>query len=91
MFLAGDEFCNTQFGNNNAYCQDNLISWLNWDMRRKHADMYAYFRFLIHYRHARIRSCEKIRRRVQRISLLSACMGHCRGTVTMMRRPASSA
>ena len=52
MFLAGDEFCNTQFGNNNAYCQDNLISWLNWDMRRKHADMYAYFRFLIHYRHA---------------------------------------
>ncbi len=52
MFLAGDEFCNTQFGNNNAYCQDNLISWLNWDMRRKHADMHAYFRFLIHYRHA---------------------------------------
>ena len=52
MFLAGDEFCNTQFGNNNAYCQDNLISWLNWDMRQKHADMHAYFRFLIHYRHA---------------------------------------
>ena len=52
MFLAGDEFCNTQLGNNNAYCQDNLISWLNWDMRQKHADMHAYFRFLIHYRHA---------------------------------------
>ena len=31
MFLAGDEFCNTQFGNNNAYCQDNIISWLDWN------------------------------------------------------------
>ena len=30
MFFAGDEFCNTQFGNNNAYCQDNIISWLDW-------------------------------------------------------------
>ena len=30
MFYAGDEFCNTQFGNNNAYCQDNIISWLDW-------------------------------------------------------------
>ena len=28
MFFAGDEFCNTQYGNNNAYCQDNPISWL---------------------------------------------------------------
>ena len=31
MFFAGDEFCNTQFGNNNAYCQDNIISWLDWN------------------------------------------------------------
>lgn len=30
MFLAGDEFLNTQYGNNNAYCQDNEISWLDW-------------------------------------------------------------
>lgn len=30
MFLAGDEFLNTQFGNNNAYCQDNITSWLDW-------------------------------------------------------------
>ena len=29
MFLAGDEFANTQLGNNNAYCQDNIISWLD--------------------------------------------------------------
>lgn len=43
MFLAGDEFLNTQFGNNNAYCQDNEISWLDWNMlketnNRKHFD-----------------------------------------------------
>jgi isoamylase len=31
MLLAGDEFSNTQAGNNNAYCQDNEIGWLNWD------------------------------------------------------------
>lgn len=31
MLLAGDEFGNTQFGNNNAYCQDNEITWLNWE------------------------------------------------------------
>ena len=31
MLLAGDEFCRTQHGNNNAYCQDNRISWLNWE------------------------------------------------------------
>ena len=31
MLLAGDEFCNSQFGNNNAYCQDNETSWLNWN------------------------------------------------------------
>lgn len=31
MFLAGDEFGNTQYGNNNGYCQDNEISWLNWN------------------------------------------------------------
>ena len=32
MLLAGDEFGRTQEGNNNAYCQDNEISWLNWDL-----------------------------------------------------------
>jgi isoamylase len=31
MLSAGDEFCRTQSGNNNAYCQDNPISWLSWD------------------------------------------------------------
>ncbi len=35
MILAGDEFGRTQEGNNNAYCQDNEISWLNWDIKEK--------------------------------------------------------
>ncbi len=35
MLLAGDEFGRTQAGNNNAYCQDNEISWLNWDIGKK--------------------------------------------------------
>ena len=35
MILAGDEFGNTQFGNNNPYCQDNEISWLDWNLLDK--------------------------------------------------------
>jgi isoamylase len=35
MFVAGDEFARTQNGNNNAYCQDNEISWINWDLGAK--------------------------------------------------------
>ena len=50
MFLAGDEFCNTQFGNNNPYCQDNEISWLNWDELSQNQDIYEFFRFMIHFR-----------------------------------------
>lgn len=50
MFLAGDEFGNTQFGNNNSYCQDNEISWLDWSMLEKNRDLYEFFRFMIHFR-----------------------------------------
>ncbi|EJW99264.1 glycogen debranching enzyme GlgX [gut metagenome] len=50
MFLAGDEFCNTQFGNNNSYCQDNEISWLDWTLLEKNKDMFEFFRFMINYR-----------------------------------------
>ena len=35
MIVAGDEFGRTQNGNNNAYCQDNEISWLNWNIEEK--------------------------------------------------------
>lgn len=50
MFFAGDEFCNTQFGNNNAYCQDNEISWLNWNDKEKNKDIFEFFKFMIEFR-----------------------------------------
>lgn len=50
MLLAGDEFGNTQYGNNNAYCQDNEISWLNWDMMRKNQSYYDFYRNVIQFR-----------------------------------------
>lgn len=50
MFLAGDEFCNTQFGNNNAYCQDNEISWLDWKLLEKNKDIFEFFRYMIGFR-----------------------------------------
>ncbi|MBR4530745.1 MAG: glycogen debranching protein GlgX [Lachnospiraceae bacterium] len=50
MILAGDEFCNTQFGNNNSYCQDNEISWLDWTCLDKHRDFYNFYRSMIHLR-----------------------------------------
>lgn len=50
MFLAGDEFCNTQFGNNNPYCQDNETSWLDWSLLKKHKDMFEFFKLMIDFR-----------------------------------------
>ena len=50
MFLAGDEFGNTQYGNNNSYCQDNEISWLDWNLLKKNHDLFEFFQFMIHYR-----------------------------------------
>lgn len=50
MFFAGDEFCNTQKGNNNAYCQDNEISWLDWRRKETYADVFEFARFMIHFR-----------------------------------------
>lgn len=52
MILAGDEFANTQFGNNNAYCQDNEISWLDWSLLDKNRDLFLYFSKLIAFRKA---------------------------------------
>jgi len=50
MFLAGDEFCNTQFGNNNAYCQDNEISWLDWTRLEQYEEIHDFVRFMIAFR-----------------------------------------
>lgn len=50
MFYAGDEFCNTQFGNNNAYCQDNIISWLDWNRLEEYQEIHDFFRYMIAFR-----------------------------------------
>jgi isoamylase len=44
MILGGDEFARTQRGNNNAYCQDNEISWLDWDLAAQNGDLVEFFR-----------------------------------------------
>ena len=50
MILAGDEFCNSQFGNNNAYCQDNEISWLDWSLLEKNKTIFEFYKNLIAFR-----------------------------------------
>jgi glycogen operon protein len=51
MILAGDEFARTQGGNNNAYCQDNEISWVNWELQEKNEPLVAFTRRLTRMRH----------------------------------------
>jgi glycogen operon protein len=51
MLLAGDEFGRTQKGNNNAYCQDNEISWLSWDMRERGRSLVRFVHRLVTLRH----------------------------------------
>jgi glycogen operon protein len=50
MVLAGDEIGRTQRGNNNAYCQDNEISWFDWSLVEKHADLVRFCQALIEFR-----------------------------------------
>ena len=50
MLLGGDEIQRTQNGNNNAYCQDNDISWLDWSLAEKNADMLRFTSELIQFR-----------------------------------------
>lgn len=50
MFLAGDEFANTQYGNNNAYCQDNEISWLDWNLLEENKGLFRYCKNLLSFR-----------------------------------------
>jgi glycogen operon protein len=51
MLLAGDEFARTQMGNNNAYCQDNEISWLNWDLQEKGKSLVQFVQTVCALRH----------------------------------------
>ena len=52
MLLCGDECRRTQRGNNNAYCQDNDISWFDWRLVRKHRGLWRFCRALIAFRKA---------------------------------------
>jgi isoamylase len=50
MILSGDEVRRTQRGNNNTYCQDNELSWFDWDAVERHADVFRFFKELIAFR-----------------------------------------
>jgi isoamylase len=50
MFRAGDEFLNTQFGNNNPYNQDNEIGWLDWSQLQANQDIFRFFKNMIAFR-----------------------------------------
>lgn len=52
MLSGGDEFCRTQHGNNNAYCQDNETSWYDWSHLEQHQEMYRFTRGMIAFRQA---------------------------------------
>jgi glycogen operon protein len=50
MILAGDELGRSQRGNNNAYCQDNEISWIDWRLQKQNAGLHRFFQLLIAFR-----------------------------------------
>ena len=50
MFRAGDEFLNTQFGNNNPYNQDNATGWLDWSQLQANQDIFRFFKSMIAFR-----------------------------------------
>ena len=52
MFCAGDEFMNTQRGNNNPYNQDNEVTWLDWDLPERNRDVFRFFQHMIAFRKA---------------------------------------
>ena len=62
MILSGDEMGKTQGGNNNAYCQDNEISWLDWDLLKQRPEIFDYCRKLVAFRkaHPALRSCHHL-------------------------------
>ncbi len=52
LIMAGDEFGNSQSGNNNAYCQDNEVSWLNWNQQKTNRDIFEFAKAVIAFRMA---------------------------------------
>jgi isoamylase len=51
MILMGDEVARSQNGNNNTYCQDNELSWFDWNLVRKNCEQFRFFKELIRFRH----------------------------------------
>lgn len=72
LIFAGDEFGNSQNGNNNAYCQDNKIGWLNWKQLEKNQDYFAYVKSLLALR--RMHPCIHSRVPMQMTDYLSKGM-----------------
>jgi glycogen operon protein len=68
MILMGDEVRHTQHGNNNAYCQDNDVSWFDWTRLEKHADVSRFLKLLIAER--LLRDVEHERQRVSLTTML---------------------
>ena len=50
LIFMGDEFGNTQFGNNNPYCQDNLTTWLDWSLQEKNTEVFCFWKDLVRFR-----------------------------------------
>ena len=67
MILAGDELGRSQCGNNNAYCQDNEISWINWELLKYNDEIYNFFKKIIEFRkaHPILRSKQKFENKVR--------------------------
>lgn len=63
MILMGDEILRTQKGNNNAYCQDNELSYMNWDLTPRQKEMFNFTKLMIKRRTTRVRSSHTTRRR----------------------------
>ncbi len=52
MLLMGDEVCRTQQGNNNTYCQDNALNWLDWSLQQENAEIFRFCKHLVAFRKA---------------------------------------
>ena len=77
MILMGDEVRHTQGGNNNAYCQDNEISWFDWGKVAKHADVHRFVKLLLERR--LLRDVEHERQRVRLTKMLYQSNKACHG------------
>ena len=78
MFLSGDEIADTRFGNNNPYCQDNLISWLNWDLLEKNRNLFSFVKYMIAFRKSTLSFAGTLKK-ADSVSLLSVFMEQCPG------------